>query len=63
VGRLIKAITALPRSCYYRGMVTMNDFRKELNASRRAPGITKRLWEIKDVVDMLEAWEATRERL
>ena len=25
-------------------------------------GITKRLWEMKDVVDMLEAWEATQDR-
>ncbi len=23
-------------------------------------GVTKRLWEMKDVVDMLEAWEATQ---
>jgi len=26
-------------------------------------GISKRLWEMKDVVDMLEAWEATQGRL
>ncbi len=25
-----------------------------------AAGVTKRLWEMKDVVDMLEAWEATQ---
>jgi hypothetical protein len=25
-----------------------------------AAGITKRLWEMNDVVDMLEAWESTR---
>jgi IS1 family transposase len=28
-----------------------------------AAGVTKRLWEMKDVVEMLEAWEATNERL
>jgi IS1 family transposase len=28
-----------------------------------AAGVTKRLWEMKDVVDMLEAWEATQERV
>jgi hypothetical protein len=27
-----------------------------------AAGVTKRLWEIKDVVEMLEAWEATQMR-
>jgi IS1 family transposase len=27
-----------------------------------AAGVTKRLWEMKDVVDMLEAWEAVQER-
>jgi len=27
-----------------------------------AAGVTKRLWEMKDVVDMLEAWEAAQER-
>jgi hypothetical protein len=27
-----------------------------------AAGITKRLWEMSDVVDMLEAWEATNGR-
>jgi IS1 family transposase len=27
-----------------------------------AAGVTKRLWEMKDVVDMLEAWEATHAR-
>ena len=25
-----------------------------------AAGVSKRLWEMKDVVDMLEAWEATQ---
>jgi hypothetical protein len=25
-----------------------------------AAGVSKRLWEIKDVVDMMEAWEATQ---
>jgi len=25
-------------------------------------GVTKRLWEMKDVVDMLEAWEAAQKR-
>jgi hypothetical protein len=25
-----------------------------------AAGVTKRLWEMKDVIDMLEEWEATR---
>ncbi len=25
-----------------------------------AAGVTKRLWEMKDVVDMFEAWEATQ---
>ena len=28
-----------------------------------AAGVTKRLWEMKDVVDMLEAWEATQARM
>ena len=27
-----------------------------------AAGVTKRLWEMKDVVDMLEAWEAAQAR-
>jgi hypothetical protein len=27
-----------------------------------AAGVTKRLWEIKDVVEMLEAWEAVQVR-
>jgi hypothetical protein len=27
-----------------------------------AAGITKRLWEMSDVIDMLEAWEATNQR-
>ena len=27
-----------------------------------AAGVTKRLWEMKDVVEMLEAWEATQLR-
>jgi hypothetical protein len=27
-----------------------------------AAGVTKRLWEMKDVVDILEAWEATQHR-
>ena len=27
-----------------------------------AAGVTKRLWEMKDVVEMLEAWEATQSR-
>jgi hypothetical protein len=25
-----------------------------------AAGVTDRLWEMKDVIDMLEAWEATQ---
>jgi hypothetical protein len=28
------------------------------NEPATAAGVTKRLWEMKDVVDMLEAWEA-----
>jgi hypothetical protein len=28
-----------------------------------AAGVTKRLWEMSDVVEMLEAWEATQEAL
>ena len=28
-----------------------------------AAGTTKRLWEMSDVVDMLEAWEATQAKL
>jgi hypothetical protein len=28
-----------------------------------ASGVTKRLWEIKDVVEMLEAWEAVQQRV
>lgn len=28
-----------------------------------AAGITKRLWEMKDVVDMLEAWESTQQKV
>jgi len=31
-------------------------------APAMAAGVTKRLWEMKDVVDMLEAWEAVQER-
>lgn len=27
-----------------------------------AAGVTKRLWEMSDIVEMLEAWEATNER-
>jgi len=27
-----------------------------------AAGVTKRLWEMKDVVDMLEAWETAQAR-
>jgi hypothetical protein len=27
-----------------------------------AAGVTKRLWEMKDVVEMLEAWEAVQVR-
>lgn len=27
-----------------------------------AAGVTKRLWEMSDVVTMLEAWEATQSR-
>jgi hypothetical protein len=27
-----------------------------------AAGVTKRLWEMKDVADMLEAWEAAQKR-
>jgi len=27
-----------------------------------AAGVTKRLWEIKDEVEMLETWEAVQER-
>lgn len=27
-----------------------------------AAGITKRLWEMSDVVEMLEAWEVTQSR-
>jgi hypothetical protein len=27
-----------------------------------AAGVTKRLWEIKDAVEMLEAWEAVQAR-
>ena len=28
-----------------------------------AAGVTKRLWEMSDVVTMLEAWEAVQERV
>lgn len=28
-----------------------------------AAGVTKRLWEMKDVVEMLEAWEAVQARI
>jgi hypothetical protein len=31
-----------------------------VSAPAMADGVTKRLWEMKDVVNMIEAWEASR---